>query len=673
MRKYLVFLILAVTAGAVLVGLKVSMASAYSNNNLIDNVVFDSNSMSATQINNWLNGFPNSCISTNNGFTAPDPTGYTPFYPYVDGKYSYGGPVTAGQVIYDAAIAHHINPEVLLTKLQNEEQLVDGSAGCDNWRYTSAVGYACTDSGTNTHNYTYTGADPYASGIASSYSLNDSTHLVTPLYYKNGVAVNSITGSCVNANVKAGFSEQVVHAAWLLTFSRHKAEGETGWAAVGGSWNHCEDNDTCAASFNIPAGWACYSGLMTQGNFKRCPTDSTAVPYDGYATIDGQSIHIDTGATASLYVYTPHFQSFGSIFSSYFGSPNAVNGSIQMASSLSLSPSSAYYVNDSVTASYQVKNTASFDIDAGGLGVCARFNGQNYDFGFVDHQTVPANTTITMSFTKRLTGTGSLNIFSCAYNAAFGWASNTYPYDPSGTLSRSTTVTVNDSPLITSGLILGPANFAINQPVTAYLSLKNYSGTDINIGSLLVAARDPSGNNVDFPIKNDVIIPANTQVDLTWTRSFTIPGGYTFYLAHWNGVWDTTYPHSANGSIIRSVKWPVLDNPLITSGISLSPSNPTKGQAVTATMTVRNVSSSPIDIGSLVIAGRDPNGSNVDFPIENDFTIPAGSTRTYSEQRNFNISGSYKFYLAHWQGQWDTVYPKSLDSTVIRQLTLSIN
>ena len=49
-------------------------------NDLIDDAIFnDYNSMDAAQINTWLNSnFPTSCISTNNGFSAPDPTGYTP-------------------------------------------------------------------------------------------------------------------------------------------------------------------------------------------------------------------------------------------------------------------------------------------------------------------------------------------------------------------------------------------------------------------------------------------------------------------------------------------------------------------------------------------------------------------------------------------------------------------
>jgi hypothetical protein len=289
--------------------------AAVNNNNLVDDYTFDNiGTMSATQINNWLNTLPGSCISPNSGFAASDPLGYTPNYPHVDGKYLYGSAVSAGQVIYDAAVGHGLNPQVLLTKLQNEEQLVDGSAGCGStWRYASAVGYACTDSDTFSHNYSYTGADPFS----------DSSALPTPIYYRNGTPINSITGSCVNTNVYAGFPEQVVHAAWALSIWRHKSEGLVNWAAINGGWNHCDDINACPPSMNIPSGWSCYSGLMTQGTLKRCTTDSTGTFYDGYASIDGQALHMDNGSTAALYVYTPHIQSFTTIFSQFFGDPHS--------------------------------------------------------------------------------------------------------------------------------------------------------------------------------------------------------------------------------------------------------------------------------------------------------------------------------------------------------------
>ena len=90
-----------------------------------------------------------------------------------------------------------LNPQVLLATLQKEEGLVDGSGpyGCGATAMASALGYGCTDSGTNTHDYSY-----------------PSGGLVTPLYYRNGTPSNSITGSCVNSGPKAGFSEQIIHA-----------------------------------------------------------------------------------------------------------------------------------------------------------------------------------------------------------------------------------------------------------------------------------------------------------------------------------------------------------------------------------------------------------------------------------------------------------------------------
>ncbi len=268
--------------------LLMGMAHATFNaNNLMDDGVFDnSNSMSATQIDSFLNSFINSCISTNHGFAAPDPTGYNPTQGFL-----YGGPVSAGQVIYDAAQAYGLNPQVLLATLQKEEGLVrgDGPYGCSALAISAAVGYGCPDSG----------------------SLHDYSNLSPPLYWSHGTAVTSVSQTCVNSAAKAGFSQQIIHAAWLFKFGEERSEGNTGWAIIKGNWNNSDDPATC------------YGGPMTQGFHKRCSSDSTAVYYDGSYTIDGSGIHIDTGATAALYWYTPHFhgnQVFDDTFTGWFGS-----------------------------------------------------------------------------------------------------------------------------------------------------------------------------------------------------------------------------------------------------------------------------------------------------------------------------------------------------------------
>jgi hypothetical protein len=264
----------------------VASAAGFNQNRIIDDGVFDNtNTMNAAQIDSFLNSFADSCISPNSGFKAIDPTGYNP----TDG-YLYGGFVTAGQVIYDAGQAYGLNPQVLLTTLQKEQSLVVGGAGyCNNGdqhKYAAAVGYGCPDSGTT---YSYTG-------------LN--------LYQRNGVTITDTGTTCVNSAAKAGFSQQIIRAAWLLKFGEQRSKGSISWAVIKGNWNNSDDPQTC------------YGGPMTQGTFQRCPSGATTY-YDGYTTIDSTAVHMDTGGTAALYWYTPHFsgnQHFYDIFTGWFGS-----------------------------------------------------------------------------------------------------------------------------------------------------------------------------------------------------------------------------------------------------------------------------------------------------------------------------------------------------------------
>lgn len=260
-----------------------SVSAQFNANDIIDDWLFDSvGTMNTPQIDAFLNNnFPNSCISTKNGFAAPDPIGYTPATGYT---YSTTD-VSAGRVINDAAQIYGVNPQVILTTLEKEQGLVTGNSGCSPLRYVAAMGNGCPD---NVNPYNYSGFE---------------------LYSINGVAVTSVTGTCVNSPGKAGFSRQVISGTWLMKFGEQRSKGNTSWAVINGSWDNSDDLK------------ACYSGPMTQGTWHRCPND-VATYYDGYTPIDGSSVHVDTGATAALYWYTPHFhgnQLFVSLFEPWFG------------------------------------------------------------------------------------------------------------------------------------------------------------------------------------------------------------------------------------------------------------------------------------------------------------------------------------------------------------------
>jgi hypothetical protein len=263
--------------------------ASFNPNRLVDDSVFSyTYSMNAAQIDAFLNARSQSCISQNSGFEARLPSGYSP-----SSGFNFGGFTSAGQVIATAAQVYGINPQVLIVTLEKEQSLVTGRNNfggyCNNGdehKYASAVGYGCPDGGT-VYNW-------------SNVSL-----------YRRGGVERTVTGqTCVNSASKAGFSQQVIRAAWLLKFGQQRSLGNINWAIVRDTWDNSDDPQSC------------YGGPVTQGERQVCPSSPSAY-YDGYRTIDGQSVHMDTGATAALYWYTPHFsgnQNFVSLFESWFGS-----------------------------------------------------------------------------------------------------------------------------------------------------------------------------------------------------------------------------------------------------------------------------------------------------------------------------------------------------------------
>jgi len=302
------------------------VSAAFKSTELMDDVVFGNyNNMSASQIDNFLNTQPNSCISTNSGFEAAQPTGYTPA-----GGFTFGGYVSAGQVIATAAQVYEVNPRALITTLEKEQSLVTGQKSATyclpslsgNHKYAAAAGYGCPDSVT-THSYT---------------GLN--------LYKRSGTVQTDVNPTCVNSPVKAGFSQQVIRAAWLLKFGQQRSMGNTAWNIQKPGWDNSDDPLTC------------YGGPMTTGNRKRCSSDVSTVFYDGYTTIDGVSTHMDTGITAALYWYTPHFhgnQLFVSIYEGWFGSTlTNEEGYMFVTSSAS---SLTYSPGDQGSISITIKNT----------------------------------------------------------------------------------------------------------------------------------------------------------------------------------------------------------------------------------------------------------------------------------------------------------------------------
>lgn len=298
MKRMLVGLLLVLSVLA-LFPVQFASADTFNPNNIMDDSVFDNaSSMSAAQIDSFLNDatrFPNSCISSRNGFSSPDPIGYSPATSYV-----FGANVTAGTVIAHAAQAYDINPQVLLATLQKEQSLVSGEAGCHPNTPDPNASFKCNLWGDGTL-YDCTNACQFSGGCINIAVGND-----CPYYCKAS---------------SEGFSKQVISAAWKLKFWEQRSKGNVQWNIQKPGWDNSDDPPTC------------YTGAMTQGY--RARSNSSAICagapgnqltyYDGLTTVNagGTTVRLDSGATAALYRFTPFTSgntSFFNIFTNWFGS-----------------------------------------------------------------------------------------------------------------------------------------------------------------------------------------------------------------------------------------------------------------------------------------------------------------------------------------------------------------
>lgn len=291
MKKYFTVIIaLLVVVGIPLLYLQPARAASFDANHLIDNGIFENyNTMDANAIDSWLNSsFPSSCISSKNGFLTPDPQGWSAS----QNKYLFGGNVTAGQAIHDAAVLYHVNPQVILSTLEKEQSIPTGGAGCYQSPNPSAP-FASSPAPNNTFTCTINGRSQTCS-YACTYSggcMNIALGYGCPYY-------------CATAD--EGFSMQLTLGTWLLRFGEERSQGIlTGYVGY-------ESGDE----------YLNYAGPMTAGTWQRSAS-SPAVYYDGsYSTTDGSSVTITTGATATLYNFTPYVsgnQKFFNIFTGWFG------------------------------------------------------------------------------------------------------------------------------------------------------------------------------------------------------------------------------------------------------------------------------------------------------------------------------------------------------------------
>ena len=562
-----------------------------------DAVFFNKDSMSVQQIQDFLNAKVPVCDTYHNW--SGWSYGYWNAPPFTCLKdFSENGKSSA-QIIWESGQAYNINPQVLLVLLQKETAIVTDPWAAT-WQYKRATGYKCPD---------------------------------------------SLLGTDVDANQNGCYDSH-----------------ENFTAQVNGAAFRFRDYVNYPNFYNFQAG-VTRNILWSDKNCGSSP------------------VYIENAATAALYNYTPYQpnqaalnnmygtgdgcsaygnRNFWRLFNDWFGSGSVFNGSIQLSGDYATSVGSQAVAGTTIYAEYSVTNNAPYPVFVGGLGICARNNGINNDFGFENSVTIPAYSTVKISKSRLITNPGILKIFVCSYNENLGgWASDFYPYNYAN-YPKSSITEIITNPVVNSAISFSPSNPTLGQQVTAIFTVQNNSSNPVMIPAIGVAVRDSQGNNVGFPSDINVTIQPNSVYTYSKSRTFTSnPGNFKYWITSLrNNTWDDNYPVTFGG-YSRGGSLYIFDNPVVNSAISFSPSNPTLGQQVTAIFTVQNNSSNPVMIPAIGVAVRDSQGNNVGFPSDINVTIQPNSVYTYSKSRTFTSNpGNFKYWITSLRNNtWDDNYP----------------
>jgi hypothetical protein len=327
--------------------------------------------------------------------------------------------------------------------------------------------------------------------------------------------------------------------------------------------------------------------------------------------------------------------------------------------------------------SFTVKNNSQQSMSVGQIALAIRGpNGENNDLPLVNPGTLAAGASYTYSKPFTPQGTGVYRAFiTDTVDGGVSWNETDYPAPASG-ISRSVQLSVKPNPTLTQGPSLSVGSPHVGQQVTTSFKVKNFGSNAVNVGLVGIAIRDPQGRNVDSGSTN-LTVNADTEYIFQADATFHTPGTYTAWITSYhNGGWDdTSYPALEDASVTRKVTFTVLPNPTMTVQPTITTTSPRVGKALSATFTVHNYGSQAIDAGQVALVVRDPQGRNVDFPLQSA-AIAAGSDYVYTATNVgslYKTPGTYTAWITSYHnGSWDDGYPVGDSNVINRKITFTV-
>jgi hypothetical protein len=662
-------------------------SAAYIEHNLIEDGKFlDAASMNEGQIQSFLD--------SRGGFIAR----YTPWSDRDNAQ------VPAARIIYEAAQDYGISPKVLLATMQKEQSLVTAKNPTES-QLNFAMGYGCPDStgcGTSYKGF-YSQLDNASWQLrynferargnntwwrnSSSYACGGNTrYYSTGLYagryvtfydevgygYKSFTINNGATASlyCYTPHAYPGHSGKYYSGSYNFVVKYEEWFGSTQPDVVITSplrvstlkeGMYAGERMTFSFDLQNTANYRNGIGSMmiaardSQGrnfDFGLTPIMMEAFDRKTYSA----NITLPAEETYTFWITNKYGNEWRDWYpvSSYIDNKRIIKDAfVQAMPTITEGPDAAtpdmLRTGKAATVGFKVKNNSARVLNLGKIGVAVRDpQGGNRDLPFENVSALAAGATYTYSkpFIPQKTG-GHWMYLSTTKDNGQSWNTTDYPGIANGEL-RSIQRGVAPGISVTTGLATDTATPHVGQQTKLSFQVKNFGDSPANLGKMGLIVRDPQGANRD-PWWTDVTVAAGATYTYEVPMSFNKTGTWSFELANYNADdgWNTSYPASETGSIVRKMTLRVAPSVTVTTGVAFADvAEPRVGKGSAATFTLTNHSDSAVYVGTVGLAARGPQGENLDVGWDQNVTIPAGGTYTYNKTAYLAASGTVWLWVS---------------------------
>lgn len=689
-----------------------SAAVPFNAGNIIDDAtMMNKDSMSLSEIQRFLDAKGSSCSGS-----------------LCLKNYTQGGR-SAARIIYDVARAYNINPQVLIVTLQKEVGLVT-STSPQSWMYRTAMGFGCPDSTPGVCNSAYYG---FTNQLKSAGNFFRAHLQNNPNWYKPHIpGWNNIlyhpNASCGTKRVY--IENRATSALYSYTpYTPNQAALDAGY----GTGNSCSSygnrnfnlffrswfGSPHDKSFVVSNGLSVAPSTLVEGvvataSFTLKNNSSAEVVVDEMTVAmrdeSGDNVNFPSVrdiiiAPGSTYTYRQErkivstgkhslwiaIRTPAGLWSRDWPQSNSSKiirdrnvevesiPKVSVTKSLSVNPMNDLSTIDNVKATFEIKNEDTKTVSIPEMVVAARDqDGNNVNFSTIKDLALQPGQTYEYSKERQFNDEGTHRLWIAVRDPSGSW-SRVWPESSSDDIVRDITTLIKEVPnlSVTRYLRYSPSPALAGQQTGTSFTIKNNEPTSVTVPALRVLAQDSSGKKLTFPISSSVTLAPGKQYQYYEYRDFPNTGKYTLSVQAQlpSGVWSDVWlkPEEDGMRLAREM---AVETPNISLErvLKYSPVSPRVGATVGSSFLIRNNERVPVTVSEMVVAGRDKNGNNVNFPSVTNVTILPGETYEYYEYRKFNTSGIHNFWIAvrMADSSWTRTWPYDSQAKMIRDRTATV-